>query len=66
MKLIDCDPVDDYETILECDNTEGIVDTSCSYSQTIGTQYTDEISEMNSIDIGIQVGETNGTRRILW
>jgi hypothetical protein len=66
MKLIDCDPVDDYETILECDNTEGIVDTSCSYKQTIGTKYTDEVSEMNSIDQSIQVRKTNGTRCILW
>merc|ERR1712079_131297 len=37
-KPVDCKPIDDYDTILLCDNTQGVAPTKCTYSHTIGTK----------------------------
>jgi hypothetical protein len=57
MELIDCDPEDHYETVLECDNINGLEDTTCTYEQTVGTLYTQEVSEMHQIDHEVEVRE---------
>ncbi len=44
-KMIECDPSDDYVTVLVCDGSEFDTDFSCTYIQTIGTEYTEEASQ---------------------
>lgn len=33
------EPKDDWEVILECDNRQGVADTTCNYERTVGTSY---------------------------
>ena len=42
------------KVVLTCDNTLGTVPTQCSYSHTIGTQYSTSVSEEMSISEGIE------------
>ena len=40
--------------ILVCDNTGGVVDTYCSYSHTVGTAFSDSMTEEMSISAGVK------------
>ena len=51
--LPNCEPEDGYDVVLVCDNTGGVVDTFCSYSHTVGTAYSEEMSEEMSISVGV-------------
>ena len=37
--IVSCVPTDGMEVVTVCDNTEGIATIECSYTKTIGTQY---------------------------
>ena len=49
-----CQPDDGYDPVLVCDNTGGVVDTSCSYSHTVGTAYSNSMTEEMSISVGLK------------
>ena len=49
-----CQPEDSYEVVLVCDNTQGLVTTKCSYSQTVGTQFSDSMEEGMSVDTTVE------------
>ena len=51
--LPDCEPEDGYDVVLVCDNTGGLVDTYCSYSHTVGTSYSNSMTEEMSISVGV-------------
>ena len=51
---VDCSPVDGWEVVLVCDNTLGLTSTTCSYSQTVGTQFSDSVSEGMSVDTTVK------------
>merc|ERR1719320_1528937 len=51
---IECDPEDGYDVVLICDNTMGLTTTTCSYSLTIGTQFSDSMSQGMSIDTTVE------------
>ena len=40
--------------VLICDNTMGLTTTTCSYSLTIGTEFSDSLSEGMSIDTTVE------------
>ena len=40
--------------MLTCDNTRGTVPTQCSYSQTIGTQYSTSVTNEMSVSVGVK------------
>ena len=40
--------------VLVCDNTQGLVTTKCSYSQTVGTQFSDSMEEGMSVDTTVE------------
>jgi len=46
----DCTPVDGWDTILVCDNVNGVEDLACTYQQSIGTVYSQSTSESMGID----------------
>ena len=52
-KMIECDPSDDYVTVLRCDGSEFDTDFSCTFIQSIGTDYTEEASQ--SMDVSVEV-----------
>lgn len=52
---INCVPEDEYEVILVCDNLNGDATVKCSYAHTVGTKFSDEISEGGDIDMTIGV-----------
>ena len=39
-----------YQVILQCDNLDGQTTTKCSYSHTVGTEFSEEVSEGMSVD----------------
>ena len=51
---VDCEPPDGYDEVLVCDNNAGQTSTRCSYSQTIGTQFSDSVSEGMSVDTTVE------------
>merc|ERR1719312_2051505 len=51
---IECDPEDGFDVVLICDNTMGFTTTTCSYSLTIGTEFSDSLSEGMSIDTTVE------------
>jgi len=53
-KKVDCEPEDSYEVVLWCDGRDAVVDTKCSYEKTIGTEFSNKISEGMSIDETIE------------
>jgi len=53
-KKVDCEPEDSYEVVLWCDGRDAVVETKCVYQKTIGTEFSDEISEGMSIDETIE------------
>merc|ERR1719450_1206222 len=53
-KKVDCEPEDSDEVILWCDGRNAVVDTKCTYEKTIGTEFSNEISEGMSIDETIE------------
>jgi len=53
-KKVDCEPEDSYEVVLWCDGRDAVVDTKCTYEKTIGTEFSNEISEGMSIDETIE------------
>ena len=42
------------KVVLTCDNTRGTVPTQCSYSHTIGTQYSSYVSNEMSISVAVK------------
>ena len=42
------------KVVLTCDNTRGTVPTQCSYSQTIGTQYSTSVTNEMSVSVGVK------------
>lgn len=52
---INCQPEDRFEVIFSCDNIGGQLDLDCTYTKTIGTSYSNEISDSMSIDTSIEV-----------
>ncbi len=52
-KMIECDPSDDYVTVLTCDGSEFDTDFSCTYIQTIGTEYTEEASQSMGVSVEV-------------
>jgi len=48
-----CQPEDEWVTIMQCDNTQSSVETTCSYTKTIGTTWSAEAQISMSIDITI-------------
>ena len=40
--------------MITCDNINGVSDLTCQYTKTIGTSYSEEISQSMSIDVSIQ------------
>ena len=53
-KPISCKPSDKFVKVLSCDNTRGTVSTTCTYSQTTGTQYSDTVREQMNISDSIK------------
>jgi len=53
-KKVDCEPEDSYEVVLWCDGRDTVVETKCVYQKTIGTEFSNEISEGMSIDETIE------------
>ena len=51
---VQCQPEDRYEVVLVCDNTLGQVTTKCSYSQTVGTQFSESVEEGMSVDTTVE------------
>jgi len=49
-----CQPSDEWNTIMQCDNTLSSVETLCSYTKTIGTTYTTTVQNSMSIDVTIE------------
>ena len=49
----DCVPVDDWETIIVCDNVNGNHDLGCEYKEIVGTVWSDSTSESMGIDYTI-------------
>ena len=56
---VDCSPEDGWEVVLVCDNTLGLTPATCSYSQTIGTAFSDSISEGMSVDTTVETELAN-------
>jgi len=54
-KKVDCEPEDSYEVVLWCDGRNSVVETKCTYEKTIGTEFSNEISEGMSIDETIEI-----------
>lgn len=52
---LSCTPTDDYETVMTCDNSDGVVTAGCRYTKTIGTTFSEEVSESMSISASISV-----------
>ena len=42
------------KVVLTCDNTRGTFPTHCSYSQTIGTQYSSSVSHQISVSVAVE------------
>ena len=42
-----CTPEDTWDLLLECDNTEAVSDTSCTYERKIGASHWNMVSESN-------------------
>merc|ERR1711915_808692 len=53
-KKVDCDPEDFFEVVLRCDGRNAVVDTKCTYSKTVGTEFSNEISEGMSVDTTVE------------
>jgi len=53
-KKVDCEPEDSYEVVLWCNGRDAVVETKCVWKKTIGTKFSDEISEGMSIDETIE------------
>jgi len=53
-KRVDCEPEDAYEVVLWCDGRDAVVDTTCTYEKTVGTEFSMEVSEGMSIDKTIE------------
>jgi len=51
---INCEPEDQYEVIISCDNLLGVTTAKCSYQHTIGTEFSESVSEGMSIDASIK------------
>merc|ERR1712064_222228 len=49
-----CQPSDQYVTIMQCDNSNNDVEAKCTYTKTIGTTWTTEVSNSMSIDATIE------------
>jgi len=49
-----CQPSDKYVTIMQCDNSNNDVESKCSYTKTIGTTWTSEVTNSMSIDTTIE------------
>ncbi len=52
-KPITCTPEDRYTLVLFCDATDAIQDTTCTYTKTVGSAYTNSVEESMSIDATI-------------
>jgi len=50
---ITCVPTDEWERIMQCDNSDGSTATTCKYKKTIGTTYSTEVKNSMSIDLSI-------------
>ena len=53
------------KVVLTCDNTLGTVSTQCSYSHTIGTEYSTSLSKEMSISTGIEASMESNFMDIL-
>jgi len=53
-----CQPTDEWATIMQCDNTMSSVETTCAYSKTIGTTWTEETTNSFNIDASIEFSMT--------
>ena len=42
------------QVVLVCDNTQGVVTTKCSYSQTVGTVFSESVEEGMSVDTTVK------------
>jgi len=51
---ISCTPTDSFDVVLTCDNSRGTSPTTCTYSQTIGTQYSSSVSQEMGISVAIE------------
>lgn len=51
---IDCDPSDEWNTVHSCDFSQSSTTGKCTYSKTIGTTWSNEVSESMSIDVTIE------------
>jgi len=49
-----CQPTDEWVTIIQCDNTESSIETTCEYTKTIGTSWSSEAQNSMSIDSSIE------------
>jgi len=49
-----CQPSDHYVTIMQCDNMDNDVEVTCSYTKTIGTTWTNDVTNSMSIDVTIK------------
>ena len=43
------------QVILQCDNLDGQTTTKCSYAHTVGTEYSNEVSEGMSVDETVEM-----------
>jgi hypothetical protein len=50
-----CDPADLFETILECDNTDGVETTTFTYEQKMGTEFSESVSMSASVGLEYRV-----------
>lgn len=56
-ETISCDPTDGYDTIVTCDNTEGTVDTICTYQLTTGITRSNSLTAEQSISLTLKAEE---------
>lgn len=54
MDPVSCTPDDSYAVVLRCDATGAIEPTNCKYVKTVGSIYSEEVSESMSIDVTIK------------
>jgi len=53
-----CQPTDEWVTIMSCDNTRSSIETTCTYTKTIGTTWSQEATNSMSIDSSIEYSMT--------
>ena len=52
---VDCQPKDGFDVILSCDNLHGKTQTKCTYSHTVGTEFSESMSNGMSVDVSVSL-----------